>query len=106
MACLAVFCELLLYYCLCFYTGPVAPVNAVSEITVSCQTEFKHYVYNKSEEIWALVTLKAPENEDENKRAPIDVVAVIDKSGSMAGHKLKLVKQTLEFVISQCKISY
>ncbi len=74
-----------------------------TEITLSCQAEFQKYVYNKAEDIWALVTLKAPCHEDENKRAPIDVVAVIDKSGSMSGAKLNLVKKTLEFFITQCK---
>ena len=31
----------------------------------------------------------------------MDLVAVIDKSGSMSGIKLDLVKKTLEFVLTQ-----
>jgi len=35
------------------------------------------------------------------KRAPLHLVAVIDKSGSMSGQPLELVKQSLEKVVSQ-----
>ncbi|KAJ4457726.1 putative ring zinc finger and vwf domain family protein [Paratrimastix pyriformis] len=34
-------------------------------------------------------------------RSHIDLVLVIDRSGSMAGHKITLVKKTLHFIISQ-----
>ena len=73
------------------------------EISASCESEFKQYPYNKAEDIWALVTLSAPCHEDDKSRAPIDLVAVIDKSGSMSGLKLHLVKTTLEFMLKQCK---
>lgn len=36
-------------------------------------------------------------------RAPLDLVAVIDVSGSMEGDKLKLVQETLEFVVANLK---
>ncbi|KAL5515927.1 hypothetical protein EMCRGX_G001172 [Ephydatia muelleri] len=49
-----------------------------------------------------LVNVKAPLFEPET-RVPIDVVAVIDVSGSMAGSKLERVKKTLLFVIGQLK---
>jgi len=35
--------------------------------------------------------------------APIDVVTVIDRSGSMGGDKIALVKETLGFVVKQLK---
>ena len=38
-------------------------------------------------------------------RSPVDIVAVIDHSGSMAGEKLDLVRKTLLFVIDQLKSS-
>jgi len=47
-----------------------------------------------------MVSLKAPYCELSH-RAPIDLVTVIDRSGSMSGEKLKLVLQTLAFVIRQ-----
>ena len=50
-------------------------------------------------------TIHAPQYEPSERasRAPIDLIAVIDRSGSMRGKKLDLVKETLRFVISQLK---
>jgi len=73
------------------------------DIRISCECEFKQYQFDKAEDIWTLVTLNAPCHDDENSRAPIDLVAVIDKSGSMAGQKLKLVKTTLTFMLQQLR---
>eukprot|EP00795_Rhopilema_esculentum_P005872 gene5872-11198_t len=73
------------------------------ELSISCEAEFKEYPYNKEVDIWTLVTVKAPCHELEESRAPIDIVAVIDKSGSMSGTKLQLVKTTMEFVVGQLK---
>lgn len=78
------------------------------EIQISCTSEYQEYAFDEKHDIWGLVTLKAPcqaDDENEEKRAPIDIVAVIDKSGSMSGTKLKLVKKTLEFILTQCKLS-
>ena len=39
--------------------------------------------------------------EEDNTRAQVDLVAVIDRSGSMSGDKINLVKETLLFVLTQ-----
>ena len=45
---------------------------------------------------WVDINLSAPVyEEDENARAAVDIVAVIDMSGSMGGGKLDLVEMTL-----------
>ena len=71
-----------------------------NRISLCWTTELAAYKPEQEHKAWSVATLKAPFYEPKS-RAPIDVCAVIDKSGSMAGEKLKLVKETLEFVIEQ-----
>lgn len=81
---------------------------STSEIALSCVSEYKDYSFGEKQDFWAIVSLKAPEqaeNDEETKnieRAGIDLVAVMDISGSMAGEKLANVKETLEFILTQC----
>ncbi|XP_074307813.1 E3 ubiquitin-protein ligase WAV3-like isoform X2 [Silene latifolia] len=46
-----------------------------------------------------LIHLKAPIAGSQNSRAPVDLVTVLDVSGSMAGTKLALLKRAMGFVI-------
>jgi len=55
-----------------------------------------------------MASVRVPEDEqdedadiDENDRAPVLVVAVVDKSGSMDGSKLTSLKETLQFIIKE-----
>ena len=75
-----------------------------NRIALSWETEFAAYKPERECAAWSVATFKAPFYEP-TSRAPIDVCAVIDKSGSMAGEKLNLVKETLEFVIDQRTLS-
>lgn len=74
---------------------------SAERISVNWTPEFSAYPLVEQPG-WCVCTMKAPYYEP-TARAPVDIVAVIDKSGSMHGEKLDLVKETLEFVIDQCK---
>ena len=69
-------------------------------MAISCTAEYEAYPPHQEVVCWATVTLKAPYI----PRVPVDIVAVIDKSGSMDGEKLSLVKETLHFMVDQCML--
>ena len=90
------------------------------KLDLSCQVEYDEYIYNEEHQCWCLISLKKSREKAQRqakkqltsgqngrrekaktRRAPICLVAVIDKSASMAGEKLRLVKIALEFVLEQ-----
>ncbi|XP_065845374.1 uncharacterized protein [Oscarella lobularis] len=73
-----------------------------NKIVVTSHVEQDAYPYGESVDSWAMVSLKAPAYEP-TERSAIDLVAVVDKSGSMSGEKMKLVKETMHFVVDQLK---
>ena len=82
-----------------FANDPMAGQEG-EKITLKTTPEFTAYSPGKIETCWATVTMTAPFYEPTN-RAEIDLVAVIDRSGSMSGSKIKLVQETLNFVVDQ-----
>jgi len=72
-------------------------------VKLTAKTEHPCYSPSSKQECWAISSLQAPLYEP-SSRASVDIVAVIDKSGSMRGEKIALVRKTLEFVIDQCKL--
>ena len=72
------------------------------KIKLLATPEYLEYGPANASACWVDINLSAPVyEEDENARAAVDIVAVIDRSGSMGGGKLDLVKKTLHFVVSQ-----
>ncbi|XP_047086245.1 E3 ubiquitin-protein ligase WAV3-like [Lolium rigidum] len=87
---------------------PPAPAGAASNgtVVVKTHTEYSAVARNSSSDSFAvLVHLKAPGMSDAGAagdaqpRAPLDLVTVLDVSGSMHGQKLALLKQAMRFVI-------
>ena len=83
--------------------APIAATTAADCISVSATAEYDRYPRSSEQACWAIASFKAPFYEP-TSRAPVDIVAVIDKSGSMSGTKLDLVKKTLLFVVDQCEL--
>jgi len=69
---------------------------------MSAVAEYACYSPASAHKCWAVVSAKAPLYEP-TARASIDLVAVIDRSGSMTGRKIAMVKEALLFVVDQCK---
>jgi Mg-chelatase subunit ChlD len=77
-------------------------------ITASTTLEYGAQVSHEESNIYGLVTLQAPPavlpSEVESlslSRVPIDLVCVVDQSGSMSGEKMALLKQTLIYIAEQ-----
>jgi Mg-chelatase subunit ChlD len=78
-----------------------APSSSLIPSIIFESTEVKH---TEAATVFGVATLKAPLFEP-SERTPIDVVCVIDVSGSMGGSKLENAKKTLDFVIKQLRPS-
>eukprot|EP01006_Ploeotia_vitrea_P066638 TRINITY_DN95396_c0_g1_i1.p1 TRINITY_DN95396_c0_g1~~TRINITY_DN95396_c0_g1_i1.p1 ORF type:complete len:593 (-),score=86.00 TRINITY_DN95396_c0_g1_i1:75-1853(-) len=75
----------------------------MSATTVSCVPEYSAVSFQETKEIHVNTRIQAPAlpvDVPSTSRAPLSLTAVIDRSGSMSGTKLKLVKETLQFVLS------
>jgi len=62
------------------------------------------YARDRTHDTVAMVSLLAPASLD-SVRAPLDLVCVVDKSGSMGGEKMALMKQTLGLLVSRAGLS-
>jgi len=77
-------------------------------ITATTTLEYGGQASDQQSNIYGLVTLKTPpiilSSDDEilsSSRIPIDLVCVVDQSGSMGGEKINLLKQTLTYITEQ-----
>jgi len=83
--------------------------ESFSLITASTTLEFGGQMSHQKTNIYGLVTLKAPsinpstndEASSTPSRVPIDLICVVDQSGSMAGEKMTLLKETLVYIAEQ-----
>lgn len=81
----------------------------MSKIIASATLEFGAQESTKNSNIYGMVTLKAPslysdtatEQERDELHIPIDLICVVDQSGSMGGPKIALLRDTLNYIIDQ-----
>jgi Mg-chelatase subunit ChlD len=80
-----------------------------SSIIATTTLEFAGQESTKQSNIYGMITLKAPsilsneatEKELDELRVPVDLVCVVDQSGSMGGEKIALLKDTLNYIVDQ-----
>ena len=85
---------------------PGQEVDSSDPVQVSLKIALKPVSLSstRSQEIPCLVEILSPEN-NSTERSGIDIICVIDVSGSMNGEKLELVKKTLLFMIKRLDVT-
>jgi uncharacterized protein with von Willebrand factor type A (vWA) domain len=90
--------------------------DSPNQIKTKIIFEYDQLSFQSEQDLYCLANLTAPTfiQDEDHKRAPIDILCVIDKSGSMYGKKievnskkflkfLQLVKNSLLFIVQQLK---
>ena len=79
-----------------------APSSSTEGLKLTVDIEKDQQSCDHSAVLTAIASLKAPKNENvATERSPCDIVAVVDRSGSMSGSKLELVKEALAYLLTQ-----
>mmetsp|Transcript_24902 Transcript_24902/g.42942 ORF Transcript_24902/g.42942 Transcript_24902/m.42942 type:complete len:521 (+) Transcript_24902:93-1655(+) len=76
-----------------------------SGIELSTEKDLTQVGFASQSVVRALLNLKAPTLDNSKQRAAIQVAAVLDRSGSMAGDKLTLLKKATRFMVRQLQKS-
>lgn len=73
---------------------------STNSVNLVVKSEYSVYSKDKVNSVYVNCNIKAPEC-PELDRKPVDLVVVLDRSGSMSGSKLELCKKTIEFLIRE-----
>jgi hypothetical protein len=79
------------------------PPHTNKSITITSVSEYKQYAACASSSTFVNCHIVAPSC-DETERKPIDLVVVLDRSGSMEGEKLDLCKKTMDFFARELSV--
>jgi Mg-chelatase subunit ChlD len=78
------------------------PIDYEKIVSVHLDSQYKKVRRSKlPQTVPLMVTYKAKDAQMENERVGLDLVIVIDVSGSMGGQKIELVRETLMFIIDE-----
>ncbi|OMJ75257.1 hypothetical protein SteCoe_25658 [Stentor coeruleus] len=82
---------------------PIIEDQKIPTLKASMKTSTSYTILNPQtpSEVVGCLTLEVQGTENKLNRTGVDIVCVIDTSGSMQGEKLELVKKTLSFMLTQ-----
>jgi len=84
---------------------PEPEVSSQGPVSVSTRIEYAAVPRGRAQDIFGIVTLQAEAvdaaTSGAEQRQPLDLMCVLDVSGSMTGEKLELVKKAVRFVIEE-----
>ena len=79
---------------------PVPPATPAAAVSLSSASELPALSSAEAHSTLAMISLAAPAHTPA-ARLPLEVVAVVDRSGSMGGPKMQTMKQTLRFLVEK-----
>mmetsp|Transcript_59776 Transcript_59776/g.151397 ORF Transcript_59776/g.151397 Transcript_59776/m.151397 type:complete len:564 (-) Transcript_59776:138-1829(-) len=83
---------------------PEPDVSGHGPLSISTRIEYTALPRGRAQDVFGIVTVQADAimaQTDTEKRQPLDVICVLDVSGSMTGQKLSLVQDAVRFVIGE-----
>jgi len=83
---------------------PEPEVRDAGPLSVSTKIEYTSLARSQSQDVFGLVTVQAAEaapKPQAKERQPLDIICVLDVSGSMTGNKIQLVQDAVRFVIRE-----
>mmetsp|Transcript_7552 Transcript_7552/g.12825 ORF Transcript_7552/g.12825 Transcript_7552/m.12825 type:complete len:492 (+) Transcript_7552:19-1494(+) len=82
-------------------TRAEAGVAHVPDVAIAITSERAQVAHSDEHTQMAMVSLKAPVASVSVSRPPLQTVVVCDRSGSMSGPKIKMMKETLSFLVAK-----
>jgi len=93
----------------CAAAQPEPEVSVTGPLSISTRIEYSALPTGQTRDVFGIVTLKAavpvPKDPAVEKRQPLDIICVLDVSGSMQGDKIRLVQEAVRFVIKESEPS-
>lgn len=86
---------------------PDPDISSNGSLTISARVEYSALPSGQTQDVFGLITVKAASAPEPaigtgmEERQPMDIVCVLDVSGSMSGEKIQHVQQATRFIIDQ-----
>merc|ERR1711972_417275 len=85
---------------------PEPDTSVEGSLSLSTRIEYSAMPSGRTQDVFGLVTVQAgacpqPSGENSEERQPMDIIGVLDVSGSMRGDKIRQVQDATRFIIEQ-----
>lgn len=76
-------------------------MSSSDTITLAASAEANVFAADTAHSTVGLLSITAADAPEDSARLPLEIVAVVDRSGSMRGEKMDMMKATLQFLVSK-----
>ena len=79
--------------------------DATPQLSINIQSDTPYLSCDQMRQTCVLLTVRAPQDGPQ-RRLPLDLIAVLDVSGSMTGPKIDLLRETLLSAVRGCHLTH